>query len=375
MGKFTPSGDPVYVPRMSPDLYKRISEECQSKLDSLFERVVIPRDAPAKKDYGDIDFLVGGIKSTASPSTIAASIRSLLGAELCVDHSYGIPHPEVPDAYVQVDVELAPGDDTPDAAELFEWTRFMKGDSDLLQIIGILHRSLGITCNDQGLHVRVEQIEPYNRKKALLFLTRDPDKAMDFLGLDVAKHKAGFKNETEVFDWTTGGRFFSPSIFAERIEKSNDRSRQAKRPMYRHFVETYMPAHLDCSSKVWSREEVLHEALDHFEKHEEFEIMMDEHRTKEAEEQFWKEVCEVLPVDGNSLNTVLRSLKRWVAFQDGEPHIVTEAILEGAAPWTKCVAPDKKQDILSWIEEHWREVKALEKKRVAAAKEAAKRRE
>jgi hypothetical protein len=149
-----------HVPRMSPQLYQRLSAEYRSKLEILFEKVVIPREAPAKADHGDIDYLVEGIKSPSSSSDdIWFTIKDHLAADLHIarggSHSYGIPHPELPDAYVQIDVELSPGNGTPDGPILFEWTRYMKGDSDLLQILGVAHRPLGIMCNDQGLHVRL----------------------------------------------------------------------------------------------------------------------------------------------------------------------------------------------------------------------------
>lgn len=160
----TSKGKPPEIPRMQPELYAKASAEYQSKLETLFRRVVIPRDAPAKADFGDIDFLVGGIQPLISTSDIWATINDLLDAHLHVarggSHSYAVSHPEIPDAYVQVDVELSPGDGTPEGPDLFEWTRFMKGDSDLLQIIGVSHRPLGLTCNDQGLHLRVQELEP-----------------------------------------------------------------------------------------------------------------------------------------------------------------------------------------------------------------------
>jgi hypothetical protein len=162
----------IQVPRMLPALYRRLSAEYQTKLETLFYRVTIPRDAPAKADFGDIDYLVEGAKFCASANDdICVQVKDLLGAHQSHrnggSHSFAVPHPEVSEAFVQVDVELCPGNDTADGVELFKWTKFLKGDSDLLQILGILHRSLGFTCNDQGLHIRVQEIEPYNKKKAL----------------------------------------------------------------------------------------------------------------------------------------------------------------------------------------------------------------
>jgi hypothetical protein len=374
----TKDGRPVRVPRMPPQLYKTMSKENQMKLETLFERVVIPRDAPGKTDYGDIDFLVGSVRPHIARCDIWTIVKSTLGAELHLprggSHSFAVPHPTNPEAYVQVDVELSPGDDTPESIELFEWTRFMKGDSDLLQIIGISHRPLGLTCNDQGLHIRVEEIEPYNRKKALLFLTRDPNKAMDFYGFDVDKYWAGFTDENDLFDWASSGRFFSYKVMEGRVEKSNDRSRHAKRPMYRRFIEEFMPAQLGkrnaCAS--WTRQELLREALNVFDKQAEFDTMMEEHRRKESEEELWKDIRAIIPVEGNSLSTALKGLRRWVVFHGGEPYIAQEANLGEYARWSVAMKEGTRQELLDWVGRNWTEAKSLEKARANTVREASK---
>ncbi|KAI8933207.1 hypothetical protein NX059_009842 [Plenodomus lindquistii] len=369
------NGKPAHTPRMSPQLYHEVARQCQIKLATLFERVAIPRDAPAKEDYGDVDFLVDGMRMEAADESIWTIIRRVLGAELQLpnggSHSYAIPHPDIQEAYVQVDVELSPGNGTPDSAELFQWTLFMKGDSDLLQIIGIAHRSLGLICNDRGLHVRVEEIEPYNKKTALLFLTRDPLKAMDFYGFNVTRYHTGFADENELFDWASSSRLFYREVFEHRIEKANDRSRQAKRSMYRRFVEEYMPAHSEKGTgNAKTRRQVLEEALLFFNKHAEYEEMMRVHRLKEAEDVMWKDIRERLPVEGNSLSAALKGLRRWVSFQDGKPHVATE--LQEYTGWIPLMTADARDAVLDWVADNWKEAKALEKARAAAAKEAGK---
>lgn len=223
----------INVPRMSPATYQQIAAHVKSKLETLFLQVTIPREAPAKADYGDIDFLVNGIRAPNNGSNIWTAVKALLGAEFRVDHSFAVRHPQVPGAYVQVDVELS-------KEGLFEWERFMKSDSDLVQIIGIIHRSLGLTCNDKGLHVRVEEVETYNKKASQIFLTNNPNEALDFYGLDKAKYAQGFTSETDLFDWITTGHFFFWKVYEDREESSNDRARLRKRPMFNRFVGEYM---------------------------------------------------------------------------------------------------------------------------------------
>jgi hypothetical protein len=358
---------------MSPELYQRVLAECQSKLETVFDRVVVPRDAPAKADHGDVDFLVQGHSKT----DIWDELKTLLGSELEQrsggSTSFAISHPDIAGAHVQIDVELSPGDGTPDGAALFEWTRFMKGDSDMMQIVGISHRAYGLTCTDTGFYVRVEQIEPNDKEKAKVFLTRDPDEAMKFYGLDTVKYWAGFRDETEIFDWVSSGRFFAPTVFARRVEKSNDRSRQAKRPMYRRFVEEYMPAHTDKNaSTIWTRQEVLEEAVNFFCKQTEYNEKIAEHTSRQNELTLWGQIRTTLPMTSKtSQDYALKSLRRWVVFQNGRPSIATEANLDDPAIWTSLMEPGSLASLLTWVTDHWEEAKVLEKARASAAKSAA----
>jgi hypothetical protein len=370
-GKAFPS---AHVPRMSPVVYKQVSTYCQTKLETIFPRVVLPREAPGKADYGDIDYLVEG---PTSSNEVWAKVKELIGAEFYLSngnsHSFGVPHPKLPDAHVQVDIELSPESGTPEGPELFEWTRFMKGDSDMMQIIGISHRAFGLTCTDKGLFVRLEQIESYDQKKAKVFLTRDPDEAMDFYGLDKAKYWSGFNDEYDLFDWVSNGRFFSAAVFACREEKHNDRARQTKRPMYAHFVEDYMPAHTDKNAaNVWTRQQVLEEALKTFDKQAEYDTMIDEHQFKEDEETLHAQVKTILPIESKSSKALaFKALKRWVIFENGEPKIATESRGDTPTEWSRLVTPGRRDDFMEWVKVHWHEAKVLEKQRATVAKEAA----
>jgi len=368
------SGKPIKTPRMSPEVYHEIARYCQTKLETLFERVSIPREAPGKADFGDVDFIVEGPRSVAATGGMWTAVEEALGAEARLhnggSHSYAIPHPAMPEAHVQVDVELLSEKGAAGSIGLFQWTLFMKGDSDLTQIIGISHHSLGLCCNDRGLHIRVAEIECYNKKDASLFLTRDPYKAMEFYGFDISKYQDGFAEETHLFDWASSGRFFRRDVLDHRVEKASERSRRAKRPMYRRFVEDYVPTRLDeGTATALTRQEVLEEALDFFDKHAEYKAMMTAHRLKEAEEELWTGIRTRLPVGGNSLATTLKALRRWVMFQEGKPCIATE--LQEYANWTSLMAVDSSSAVLDWVMENWREAKALEKARASAAKKTA----
>lgn len=371
------TGNPVNVPRLSPETYHQIAAEITLKLETLFNHVTIPREGPGKSDYGDIDFLVEGIRQPKDKSNIWSSVREVLGAELfAAPHHFGLKHPAIPDAYVQVDVELSPGNGTKDGAELFEWMKFTKGDSDLLQIIGVVHRSLGITCNDKGMHIRVEEVESYNRKKSMLFLTRNPDQAMDFYGYDKAKYYEGFADETEMFDWATNGRYFYWKVYEDRDENSNDRSRMNKRPMFRRFVHEYMPicgkgtvTDMETQKARPCRQDVLQEALRMFDRYKEYEAIILEHKTKGVEDALWLQINNSIPSQNAGRSIILKGLKRWVAFHEGDPYITEQPIATSLKlKWSDYVSDEAIPDILVWITENQEQIRKLEEARANEAR-------
>ncbi|KAF1928348.1 uncharacterized protein M421DRAFT_420892 [Didymella exigua CBS 183.55] len=352
------------VPRMSPEVYQRMIAEVYPKLQQFFEKVVVPRDAPGKMDHGDIDFLVGGTRP--QDGYLWKLVQGALGAhhhKSQGSHSFALPHPDIEGAHVQVDIELSLGDGLPGSWEWFEWTKLMKGDADLMQIIGIAHRPLGLTCTDQGLHVRLEQIEPYDKKEARLFLTRDPDKALRFYGLDVDKYFQGFSSETDLFNWVAGGRFFSLEVFAQRVEKADDRTRSAKRPMYRHFVEEYMPNVVkNNESKIWTRQEVLLESLKTFNVQAQYDEKMAKHDREEAEKKLWEEVKATIPATDKRLKAAVRALRRWVRFKNSKPAKLEHPLLpEQYLTWSKYVDQSNKSDVLEWVERNWQDLKSRDK--------------
>jgi hypothetical protein len=144
--------------------------------------------------------------------------------------------------------------------------------------------------------------------------------------------------------------------------------------MYQRFVEDYMPLHSDRgAANEWTRQQVLQEALMLFEKREEYEAMLLEHDLKTTEEELWKDIKVAVPIQSNSLAVVLKGLKRWVVFEDGQPRISPKPNLDEPLIWSKFVTADNKNAVLEWVRQNWEQVKCAEKARANAAKESAKR--
>lgn len=81
--------------------------------------------------------------------------------------------------------------------------------------------------------MRIEEIEDLNRKRALLFLTCDPNAALEFLGLDTDAYKRSFETVESMYRYVCGCRFFSDDTYVRGGLKSNDRKRMAQRELYR----------------------------------------------------------------------------------------------------------------------------------------------
>jgi hypothetical protein len=121
----------------------------------------------------------------------------------------------------------------------------------------------------------------------------------------------------------------------------------------------------------WTQEQVLKEALVTFDKQAEYTAMMEEHRNIKAEEQLWDTIRTMLPVLGNSQKSALRGLRRWVVFENGEPRIAFDPILDDHPAWVTSMAPGSTETLLEWVKDNWEEAKASEKARAAATKAAA----
>lgn len=70
---------------------------------------------------------------------------------------------------------------------------------DLWRLLGISAVRLSFTINDNGLHIRIAEIEATHPRDYLLRLIYEPREMMNYLRLDVNRFKAGFRTLDEVF--------------------------------------------------------------------------------------------------------------------------------------------------------------------------------
>lgn len=82
MGGSAFSAVPAICPRMPPLVYAALKERLLPTLESLYTHVTIPREAPGKKDYGDLDFTVAFPRM---PDMIRPYNKDL-------PHTWSVPH-------------------------------------------------------------------------------------------------------------------------------------------------------------------------------------------------------------------------------------------------------------------------------------------
>ncbi|KAF4544192.1 uncharacterized protein LTHEOB_6310 [Lasiodiplodia theobromae] len=364
---FEPEG--LATPRIPTSLYNILKQEYAAALSPFYHRTAHASTIPTKPDHGDVDILASGPLPHTTPAAIAASLNAAAFKRNGAVTNYAIPHPTTPSTFVQLDVqECPPG--------YLDWQLFQASYGDLAQILGVVHRPLGLTATDRGLHVRMAAIEKANRKASLVHLSHEPRAVLAFFGLDPGPYeRAEFGSEEEVFAWVAGGRFFDRYAVVPRrggggeeeekrpeSENHNDRARRAKRGMYRRFVEEWVPAHPEAGAAcAWTREAVLEEALDVFGKRAEHDERLAEYRLATREEELWRAIKEKVPRKGVSLALVVRGLKRWVRVEGGTLALCDEPLLEEKKPWLRHMGENGEEEVLKWVEEHWVEVQVKEK--------------
>jgi hypothetical protein len=359
---------------MSAAVYTKLREKYLELLSSKFyHRAACPIESPEKDSYGDVDILV---EEPRFPFTLQDLSYALEAQRYNYDAADPTMNFAIPDTgeeeegpavvYRQLDVHVCrPG--------TLDWEVFTKSHGDMWNILGSMGRFYGLTVNDIGCHARIPQIESVDRKRSLLFLTRDPAQTLLLFGLDPHKYSQGFGTLDGMFEYIASTRFFRQAAFENTEEKRRDRQRMAQRPVFRRWVLEFLPKQADVLVRdpELSREGILEEVLDTFNKRAEYDIRMSEWDAAVAEGELWKKVATVIPLSGDKRALVVRGLKRIFAGYDDAA--AQESYLDGSLQkgreWVR--RPDGGLDeerLLEWVGENWELVKADERGRVKREK-------
>lgn len=341
---FNTSSPLLSTPRMPPKIYNLVLQRTLTLLRQHFAQAASPIESPGKPDYGDIDICLSSPRSApydparTPKAQVVETLARDLGAKAWIpglksqpmnlaipwpsDAPHASPQDEVGESakgelYIQVDVHIFPSE------KELRWHLFHAAHGDLWNILGSTIRRFGLTVNDRGLFLRIPCIEAADRKKALVFLTNDANAILAFLGLESERWWRPFENQAEMFEYAASCRLFSIKVAPEEGEmegdvlvhvergdgnggqvggeegkkklKHNDRQRMGKRPVFRAWMEDFIPK---CRAEgrfvavEASREEIQEEALVRFGVREEFELREREWRMEKHRDEMWRVVIK-----------------------------------------------------------------------------------
>ncbi|CDO77130.1 hypothetical protein BN946_scf184657.g5 [Trametes cinnabarina] len=292
-------------PRMPPAVYEALKSSLLPILQSLYSHVIVPREAPGKKDYGDVDFVVCCPREGLTADKVKAALRA----------SYSVPmeghrtsnYAIAPDAwedvarvsehwvaeiressrsdehsegsgtsvYLQVDVNVSA-----DNAQL-ERKAFYSSYGDLGLLLGLLAQSAGLSFSIYGLKLA----EPVGSPPQTFYLSDNFTEILSFLGLSMERWERDFTNQDELFRWIASSPF--AVAFAERLKASDgmpfERDRVEARPMRQNFIaflrEHRFPDRADEGHSVFAqpgnKEEKLAATLKYFGKEKEYVAIVD----------------------------------------------------------------------------------------------------
>lgn len=219
--------------------------------------------------------------------------------------------------FIQVDVHICP-----DLLTL-EWFLFKHAHGDLWSILGSIIRPCGLTIDEAGLFLRIPEIEQLDRKKAKVFLTSDSIQVLSFLGfkLDGNEWAAKFESVNELFEYAATSRFFWLKPLTDSADekvdsdgnqeiggdyrrqnlKSNDRRRMGQRPLFRKWVEEFLPRCREegrFAVRGLSREETMEDAFRCFGVQTTYETQLLDFQKQRQKENLWRTIVKpAIPVD------------------------------------------------------------------------------
>lgn len=362
------------IGRLSHANYSHLKQTLRPILCRFYDQVVVSREAPEKPDHGDVDFLVQGPKPSFSFAALQHALEAHSALASTPTMYFAIPFPshEPVQQYAQVDVHVCPG--------TIDWLSFRNAYGVTWQLLGNVVRPFGLTPNDVGLYLRIEEGESRNRKDSMIFLTSDPRESIEFLGLSWLKWEEGFETVDELYAWICTCRLFTPDVDQSTDFNTSDRRALRRRALVNRFYDVYIPAIKPApgSNPMPDRDTVLREALKKFDCGAAYEAKLKAIREGQADARATNLVADVIRgIPGTSTsapNLVARAVRRWVRFHGGKPVIREKVEMRAEEqPMLGVLLDDRREglqpEMEKWLLENWEELKGRERERVKAAKE------
>lgn len=221
--------------RASSRHYLNVFAQVQRRLQSEWPEVAtyLPRKHRQKENHGDLDLLVRRDTANLSRKWINSTFDN---RDLYVNDgvwTFDMPLPTSAfDNRFQVDLVTK-------RPEHWEMSKAYLDQSGFGNICGKLARWLRYKLGFQGLRMPVYKDPEGERsvKYGEYVLTRDPQRAFEFLELDYEGFQEGFSSMKEIFDYIAKSKYFCEQPFLPENMNAGQRHRDRKRPVWSQFKE------------------------------------------------------------------------------------------------------------------------------------------
>lgn len=115
--------------------------------------------------------------------------------------------------------------------ENWETSKIYYSYNDLSQYIGKIANQFGLKFAVQGLK--------YQQNGFDIIITKDHNKALEFLGFDTERYNKGFESMDEIYKYVISSKYFSPEFFKLENLSKGQRDRDGRRKNYIEFLKLF----------------------------------------------------------------------------------------------------------------------------------------
>lgn len=415
------------TPRMDPKTYQSLKEQYTQLLWTSLPNsrsIATAIEAPEKPDYGDVDIVVIS-DHDVDWATVAAEVGAVAWVNRGTDdkpncslavHIDGSRSIHPPVKYIQTSenhpLQLKPSKEVDDkdyaqidvvkiGSALEDWTSFYSSYGDLAGMLGRIVTNFGFDVTEMGLRLRLkewddsslEEWEHFKPRKdeGKMMISTNPDKVMEFFGLNVKRYREGFQTREEIFQWLSESELACHDCLErERTVAPTREEKKMDRSMFNEFLKVWLPAHLKARKAASSnkenapeeasrtstsklREQYLEAAFSRFGKEKEYSTLHQRFLHKRgiatAEDRLRPIIAMHSRKQKSALTEMVRAFRRNVEFRDGEPQILpsqrqdSESLLHTFLDQTGRELQDRDA-VDEWVKVHFDTVKDTERKRM-----------
>jgi hypothetical protein len=212
--------------RYSRDEYLRVSEVVLSKLQDRFSnsRCDIIKSYHHKESFGDCDILLEDVDL----GDIQTPLYELFGSDITIlknsniySFNYGLNEKDF-----QIDIIVTPSDNYITSLNYFAF-------NDCSNLLGRIFHKFGLKYGHDGLSYVIKQ-DTYVIDTILV--SKDMEKILEFIGLDVDTYNKGFDTLEDIFNYVASSKYFHPDIYLLHNRGNAARVRDKKRKTYMEFL-------------------------------------------------------------------------------------------------------------------------------------------